>query len=168
MQGNGVRPMSGEPKELKISVDTGNIQAVLKRMTEIEHENKLLLEEKTQREKEFEKQLSEKETERQQAEERANKLGGSGNLPASLNGNFGNEGGSAIPSGAHEFDSFEEMIEWARLNDKKAYEALKSKSANAIANNKNYWEWTDHFDEEGNSLIGRTLHKQNAQKRMRK
>ena len=31
-----------EGKELKISVDTGNIQAVLKRITEIEHENKLL------------------------------------------------------------------------------------------------------------------------------
>jgi hypothetical protein len=94
--------------------------------------------------------------------------GGSGVLPANLNGNFGNEGGSAIPSGAHEFDSYEEMVEWARLNDRKTYDALKSKSAKAISENKNYWEWTDHFDEEGNSLIGRTLHKQNAQKRNRK
>ena len=157
--------MSGDERHLQIEVKTGNMEAIIKRLTEAEHENKLLLEEKTKREEEFNKQLGEKETQRQKAEEELSKLGGKGSLPASLNTNEGNN--NNVPSGTHEFDSYEEMVEWARLNDRKAYESLKKKSANGLMENKQFFEWHDTFDAQGRSLIGRTLGRANTQKRSR-
>jgi hypothetical protein len=155
--------MSEGNRELKIEIDTGNIQAVLKRMTEIEHENKLLLEEKTKRETEFNDEKSKNQALEEKLQNQQG--GGSGTLPSALNEPECGKGG--VPEGAHQFETYEEMIEWARVNDPKAYAALKKKTASAMVSNPQSFEWKDTFDEQGRSLIGRTLHRANNQKRSR-
>ena len=59
------------------------------------------------------------------------------------------------------------MLEWARVNDKTSYEAIKKKSAEGLLANKSFFEWSDTFDKEGRSIIGRTIQRQNEQIRRR-
>lgn len=153
-----------EGKELKISVDTGNIQAVLKRMTEIEHENKLLTEEKAQREKEFEKQLAEKETERQKAEEELLKQGGKGILPC----NLGGQGEGSKQQNSHDYYSYEAMVD--DLRAKGETETLNKLLQKGIGVFKTNFEFNSPIvtDSKGNvvdSPIRRVLDSQNKQKR---
>lgn len=72
---------------------------------------------------------------------------------------------SGFGSAQKEFDSVEEMLEWARVNDKESYEKIKAKSAQGLLENRNYFEWKDHFDENGKSIIGRTLERANQDAR---
>jgi|WetSurMetagenome_2_1015567.scaffolds.fasta_scaffold73561_1 hypothetical protein len=137
-------------KELKIDIDTSSIKAEMKTLCDAEN-----------RIRELEKQAEENK----QYKDYFDSHSGTGTLPANLNHDEGNQGGSGVPSGAHEFDSFEEMVEWCRLNNRVAYRELKKKSANAMANHPQSFEWKDTFDEDGNSLIGRTLYRANSQKR---
>lgn len=64
-----------------------------------------------------------------------------------------------------EFNSIEEMLEWTRKNDKEAYEAIKAKTYRGLTENKNFFEWKDTFDENGNSIIKRTLERANKDAR---
>jgi hypothetical protein len=64
-----------------------------------------------------------------------------------------------------EFNSPEEMLEWCRINDKPAYEAIKLKTYRGMVENKGFSEWADTFDENGNSLIKRTLLKMDKEAR---
>lgn len=92
--------------------------------------------------------------------------GGKGSIPMTQE-MLAKEGGSG--NNPKEFDNYEEMVEWCRVNDKEAFEKLKAKAYGAIAENKSFFEWKDTFtkDEKGNdrSLVGRTIDKMNAQER---
>jgi hypothetical protein len=149
-----------EGRELKIKVDNVGVLETVKEQINAKNEAE-------NRAKELEKLLADKEAERLALEEQLTKLqgGGSGVLPASLNSGEG--GNSNVPTGTHEFDSYEEMVEWARLNDRTVYEQLKKKSVNGLMENKQFFEWHDTFDAQGRSLIGRTLDRANNQKRSR-
>lgn len=69
-------------------------------------------------------------------------------------------------SGKKEFDSVEEMVNWARENDPESYAKIKEKAQRGLMNNS--FEWTDTFTKDGKfdrSLIGRTLDRANDLKR---
>src|SRR3989339_981359 len=107
-----------EPKELHVSVNSSQIRKDLNE--EITEKVELQT-----RVKELEQQLADKETQRQQAEERANKQGGAGTLPANLGGQ--GEGIGNNDSGLREWNSFEEMVDELRMSkDPKDKEALNA------------------------------------------
>ncbi len=62
-----------------------------------------------------------------------------------------------------EFDDIESLIEFCRVNDKESYKKIKAKTFGALQGNN--FEWTDKFDENGRSLIGRTLDRANQDHR---
>jgi hypothetical protein len=177
-----------EPQKLEISIKKNGNDAEIEQIKEaLESEKnlredyetkiKLLTEEKINQ-KISELGISEKDADffRQNPEalkgyalgkkESYDKNGGAGNLPASLNNGEGGSGGSG--SEKREFDSYEEMIEWCRIHDKTAYQAIKAKAYRGMSENKSFWEWKDTFDENGKSIIGRTLERANKQVRQKR
>jgi hypothetical protein len=145
--------MSDEPKPLNIKIDTGNIQAVMKRMAEIECENKTLQEQvnKNLVEKEVAKAQLQKEHEAE-----LDKNGGKGTLPANLNPpEFGNDG-------LKEFNSFPELVDYYRENEPERYKQLFAKGIIALHEHPASFEVKDDF-KDGKSCIQRTLEAQNKQ-----
>lgn len=161
--------MSGEPKELRISVDTGNIQALLKHVTEVDHANKLLLEEKEQARLEFEKALSDKELERVKLKDELAKTGGSGVLPANLGGQ--GEGSNSVNSREYEGNTLKEayhnMIDDLRAKgDTETLNKLLAKGLPAFKTNFEYIApiVTNSKGDVIDSPIRRTLKKQTGVK----
>ena len=64
-----------------------------------------------------------------------------------------------------EFSSQEELIEWTRKNAPETYNAIKLKTVRGLSENKGFFEWKDEFDENGKSIIGRTLERANKDAR---
>lgn len=146
--------MGEEPRELKIKVDTGNIEAVLKRMTELDYENKRLIEEKNQREKD---DLLKKQEELEKIRNDPNS--GRGVLPANLNPEEGSN-----PETSREYNSFPELVDDIRKNNPEQFKKLFEKGLLALKEHPQNFEIRDDW-KDGTSAIHKQLMKDNELKR---
>ena len=96
------------------------------------------------------------------------KESGKGSIPNSFNEINRNFTPKMEFEGETMVEAHENMLQWCKLNDKKAYDALKKKTLEAVAENKGFSEVRDYFDSEGRSCIGRALHRNNISKRPEK
>ena len=121
------------------------------------------------REQESPEELSEKEFDEfknliknEAKEELEREQSGEGTLPASKDLKQKEHNNS---NNKREFDTYEEMLDYCRTNDRESYEKLKNKAFRGILGNN--WTWKDEFvkGEDGveRSLIGRTIHKMNEE-----
>lgn len=152
-------------KEMKITIDTGNIQAVLKRMTEIEYKNENLT-------KQLEAQnsvISVKERENEDLKKKLGYSGGSVSMSKAQSDqetiNQTQNNGEKVFEGNSMAECQEKMVSWCKENDKASYDKLMNQSIDALANSKQSFEWHDTFDKDGRSIIGRTLDRHNEQLR---
>jgi hypothetical protein len=130
-----------EIKQLNVKVSVDNLEAKLKENLEQQERIKALEEQQ----KEFERYKSFYEKENSQ-----------GNIPMTPEMSS-REHNNRIKN--REFDSKEDMYAWLKLNDKATYDKLKERSFNAVKGHS--FEFTDIFDSEGRSIIGRTIQRMN-------
>jgi hypothetical protein len=129
-------------KEVSIKVDTDNIKAEMKKLTDAESRIR---------------ELEAEAEENKQYKEFYDKNTGIGTVSMTPDMR---EKEINTRNNQKEFDSVEDLIEYCRLNDKESYEKIKAKSFEAIP--KNNFEWVDKFDENGDSLIMRTVKRMNS------
>jgi hypothetical protein len=85
-----------------------------------------------------------------------------GMTPSMIAAECNNQGGQK------EFNSHEELIEYYRTHDKAAYEAIKKKAFSGMPEAlKQSWDFKDTFDENGRSIIGRTILRANRDIRLK-
>jgi hypothetical protein len=130
-------------KEINVKVNTDNIKAEMKRLTDAESRIKELEEENEKLNDFFDKNTGH----------------GTIGLTADMKKQEMNGRNTA-----KEFDSIEELIEYCRVNDKESYQKIKDKTYSVLTGNNFSWSDTFSKDEKENdvSLIGRTIQRLNA------
>lgn len=136
-------------RELHVKVETGNMEAIIHKMTEYQVQAENLQKEKEELLKQIDAQ---KRREFENAEAK-------GSLPASLNGSESTNNNPEVKS--PEFETVEDMLSWCKNNNPVAYAEIKKKTFNGLLQNKSYFEWTDKFDANGDSIIMRTVKRDN-------
>jgi len=152
--------MSEDIKQIKVTVNTEGMQAIMQNLEEKKAENLQLIKDKESLERELE------------AQKVANQGNGEGTIPMQPD-QIEQEGNGGKQGKYMEFPDRESMYAYAKIHNPKAFVELQKKSFDAIVDSHLPFEFTDKLESTDEnhgcrSLIGRMLDRQNIELRRKK